>query len=82
MTQLAPIQQLVDKIHWKAKQKYSQFRCHLGGGHYIWKLNDQTRFVSCQGDAFSHVLYVCQGHEKTEMQWCHRWLEQIGRAHV
>ncbi len=69
------VQTLISKVHWKARQKYSQARCHLGGGHYVWALDEQTRFVACQGDAFSHVLYVCGGHEKTEMRWCRRWLE-------
>lgn len=75
MSQLSQVQHILGKVQWKAKQKYSQFRCQLGGGHYIWKLDNQTRFVSSQEDAFSHVLYVCQGHEKTEIDWCRRWLE-------
>lgn len=65
-----------DAIHWKARQKYSQFRSFLGCGYYVWKVQDGVNFVSRQGDAFSHVLYVCKGHEKTEMSWCTQWVEE------
>jgi FkbM family methyltransferase len=67
-------QQLLDAIIWKARQKYSQFRCYLGGGRYIWQVEKGIQFVSCQDDAFSHVLYVCRGHEKAEMNWCRQWI--------
>ena len=66
---------ILGAIRWKALQKYSQIRCNLGRGHYIWKLENGIHFVSRQGDAFSHVLYVCKGHEKVEMSWCRRWIE-------
>lgn len=84
MSQLSYTQNFLDKVQWKIKQKYSQLRCHTGKGYYIWRLDEKTRFVSCQEDAFSHVLYVCQGHEKTEMNWCRYWLElgQVGQSVV
>ena len=68
-------QSLINKFIWKGKQKYSQLRSHLGGGYFVWKLNDHVRFVSYKGDEFSHVLYVCRGHEKIELNWCKRWLQ-------
>jgi FkbM family methyltransferase len=79
MSQLSHAKSFLDKVQWKIKQKYSQLRCHTGKGYYIWKLDEKTRFVSRQEDAFSHVLYVCQGHEKNEMNWCRCWLE-LGQA--
>lgn len=69
---------LIDAIQWKLKQKYSQLRCHLGKGYYIWELEDNIRFISRKGNAFSHVLYVCKGHEKIEMKWCRSWIEVGG----
>ncbi|NEO44553.1 MAG: FkbM family methyltransferase, partial [Moorea sp. SIO4A3] len=66
---------LASALRWKARQKYSQIRCYLGGGYYIWQAEDGIKFVSRRGEAFSHVLYVCQGHEKIEMKWCRRWIE-------
>jgi FkbM family methyltransferase len=66
---------LFGSIRWKARQKYSQIRCYLGGGYYVWQVEEGTKFVSRRGDAFSHVLYVCQGHEKFEINWCRSWIE-------
>ncbi|MBD2093915.1 FkbM family methyltransferase [Trichocoleus sp. FACHB-591] len=68
-------QQFWGKIHWKARQKYSQIRCYLNNGYYVWTLPNQAKFVSRQEDAFSHVLYVCKGHEKVEMNWCQHWIK-------
>lgn len=68
-------QQFLNKVHWKSRQKYSQIRCYLNNGYYVWNLADQVKFVSRQGDAFSHVLYVCKGHEKVEMNWCQQWIK-------
>lgn len=61
-------------IRWKLRQKYSQFRSLIGGGRYLWQVEPGVRFVARSDDAFSHVLFVCGGHEITEMQWCRRWL--------
>jgi FkbM family methyltransferase len=61
-------------IQWKFRQKYSQFRSRLGGGHHFWSVEPGIRFVARSDDAFSHVLFVCGGHEVTEMQWSRRWL--------
>ncbi|MEQ8536742.1 MAG: FkbM family methyltransferase [Coleofasciculus sp. D1-CHI-01] len=69
---------LIDAIHWKIKQKYSQLRCYLGRGYYIWEIEDKIWFISRKGNAFSHVLYVCKGHEKIEMKWCRSWIEVGG----
>lgn len=65
---------LAKKIVWKGRQKYSQLRCQMGGGKFVWKLDDRVRFVSYADDPFSHVLFVCGGHEKVELSWCDRWL--------
>lgn len=72
----------LDAIRWKARQKYSQIRCYLGGGYHIWQVEDGIRFVSQQGDAFSHVLYVCKGHEKVETNWCCQWIKagEVGQS--
>lgn len=61
-------------VRWKLRQKYSQFRSRLGGGRYVWQVEPGIRFVARSDDAFSHVLFVCRGHEVAEMQWCRRWL--------
>lgn len=66
---------LTNKFIWKGRQKYSQLRSHLGGGHFVWELDENVRFVSYVGDEFSHILYVCRGHEKIELSWCKRWLQ-------
>jgi FkbM family methyltransferase len=66
---------LVEKIAWKGKQKYSQFRCRIGGGQFVWNVDKEVRFVSYTNDSFSHVLYVCKGHERVELDWCKRWLK-------
>lgn len=62
-------------IKWKIKQQYSILRCFLGGGFYIYKLDENTKFVSYSKDALSHVFYVCNGHEKIELNWCEQWLK-------
>lgn len=62
-------------IQWKIKQQYSILRCFLGGGFYIYKLDKNTKFVSYSKDALSHVFYVCNGHEKIELNWCEKWLK-------
>lgn len=62
-------------IKWKMKQQYSIFRCFLGGGFYIYELDKNTKFVSYSKDALSHVFYVCNGHEKIELNWCEQWLK-------
>lgn len=69
------MQKLINAVGWKMKQKYSQMRSRLGGGYYIWQLENGINFISRTGDAFSHVLYVCKGHEKVEMNWCRRWIK-------
>ena len=46
----------------------------MGGGRHFWRVEPGVRFVARSGDAFSHVLFVCGGHEIKEMQWCRRWL--------
>jgi FkbM family methyltransferase len=63
-----------EAIRWKFRQKYSQARSFLGGGYHIWRIQPGVRFVARKGDAFSHVLFVCRGHEVKEMEWCRRWL--------
>ena len=63
-----------EAIRWKLRQKYSEFRSFIGGGRYIWQIEPRIRFVARRGDAFSHVLFVCGGHETMEMQWCRQWL--------
>ena len=70
------IEALSKKIVWKGRQKYSQFRCWAGGGKFVWKIDRKVRFVSYLDDSFSHVLYVCRGHEKVEVNWCDRWLKR------
>lgn len=62
-------------IKWKMKQQYSIFRCFSGGGFYIYRLDKKTKFVSYSKDALSHVFYVCNGHEKIELNWCEQWLK-------
>lgn len=66
---------LAEKIVWKGRQKYSQIRCQIGGGKFVWKIDDKVRFVSYTNDPFSHVLFVCKGHERVELDWCDRWLK-------
>jgi FkbM family methyltransferase len=61
-------------IHWKLRQKYSQFRSLIGGGRFVWQVKPNVRFVARSDDTFSHVLFVCKGHEMTEMRWCCSWL--------
>src|SRR5438552_3522434 len=61
-------------IRWKLRQKYSQFRSLIGGGCYIWRVEPNIKFVARSDDAFSQVIFVCGGHERTELQWCRRWL--------
>ncbi len=61
-------------IRWKLRQKYSQLRSFISGGCHVWHVEPGIRFVARSGDAFSHVLFVCGGHEIHEMQWCRRWL--------
>ncbi|MCB9079355.1 MAG: FkbM family methyltransferase [Anaerolineaceae bacterium] len=68
------MKELIKAARWKTRQKYSQLRCRLGLGYNIWD-SGEFRFVARQDDAFSHVLFVGQGHEKVEMQWCRRWIE-------
>ena len=63
-----------ESIRWKLRQKYSQVRSLIGGGRYIWQVEPNIRFVARSDDAFSHVLFVCEGHEKVELQWCRQWL--------
>jgi FkbM family methyltransferase len=63
-----------EAIRWKARQKYSELRSLLGGGHYIWQVEPGIRFVARTCDAFSHVFFVAGGHEHLEMRWCRRWL--------
>ncbi|MBC7927994.1 MAG: FkbM family methyltransferase [Bryobacteraceae bacterium] len=63
-------------VRWKLRQKYSEFRSLIGGGRHVWEVEPGVRFVATSGDAFSHVLYVCGGHENTEMRWCTEWLTQ------
>lgn len=62
-------------VRWKLRQKYSQFRSLIGGGRFVWQVEPNIRFVARRNDAFSHVLFVCRGHETLELQWCRRWLE-------
>ncbi|PSR17670.1 FkbM family methyltransferase [filamentous cyanobacterium CCP3] len=66
---------LAKKIVWKSRQKYSQFRCQIGGGKFVWRIDEKVRFISYTNDSFSHVLFVCGGHERTELSWCDRWLK-------
>jgi FkbM family methyltransferase len=61
-------------IRWKLRQKYSQLRSLVGGGRFIWQVEPNIRFVARSDDRFSHVLFVCKGHEMTELRWCRRWL--------
>jgi FkbM family methyltransferase len=61
-------------IRWQFRQKYSQFRSRLGGGHFFWRVEPGICFVARSGDAFSHLLFVSGGHEIKEMKWCRRWL--------
>jgi len=75
MTDKKILKIVIEKVIWKGKQKYSQIRCQLGGGQFIWNLDDHVNFVSYKDDLFSHVLYVCRGHEKIEIDWCERWLK-------
>ncbi|MFM6223187.1 MAG: FkbM family methyltransferase [Dolichospermum sp.] len=69
-------------IKWKIKQQYSIFRCSVGGGFYIYKLDKNTKFVSYSKDALSHVFYVCNGHEKIELNWCENWLKSTNQNQV
>jgi FkbM family methyltransferase len=66
---------LLSKIIWKLKQLYSKTRCYLGNGYYVYDLDNETKFISLQEDDFSHVIYVCKGHEKLEIDWCCRWIK-------
>ncbi|WP_017300727.1 FkbM family methyltransferase [Nodosilinea nodulosa] len=75
MASKSKISVLAEKIAWKGRQKYSQFRCRMGGGKFVWKVDEKVQFVSYVGDPFSHVLFVCKGHEKVELNWCDRWLK-------
>jgi FkbM family methyltransferase len=61
-------------VCWKLRQKYSQFRSFIGGGHHLWLVEPGVWFIARSDDAFSHVLFVCGGHEIVEMHWCRRWL--------
>ena len=61
-------------VRWKLRQKYSQLRSLVGGGRFVWQVEPNIRFVARRDDAFSHVLFVCKGHEMTELRWCRRWL--------
>ncbi len=63
-------------LTYQARYKYSQLRSFLGKGYYIWTVQDGIQFVSRSHNTFSHILYVCKGHEKFEMNWCVRWLQE------
>lgn len=65
------------KVDWKLKQLYSKARCYLGNGYYIYDLDKKTKFISLKEDDFSHVLYVCKGHEKLEIDWCCQWIKAV-----
>jgi FkbM family methyltransferase len=68
------IKTFFSKINWKIKQLYSKSRCYLGNGYHVYDLDNETKFLSLKEDEFSHVLYVCKGYEKTEIEWCCKWL--------
>lgn len=63
------------KIIWKLKQLHSKTKCYFGNGYYVYNLDNETKFISLQEDDFSHVIYICKGHEKTEIDWCCRWIK-------
>ena len=74
MLEIFKLDLLINKINWKSKQIYSKTRAFIGGGQYVYKLDENTKFLSLTEDEFSHVIYVCNGHEKIEMDWCCSWI--------
>ncbi len=80
MFQFQSLNSLIKKFHWKSikwkgKQLYSKLRAFLGGGKYVYDLDKNTKFISRTEDEFSHVIFVCNGHEKKEMEWCCQWIK-------
>ncbi len=76
MPALQFIRNLPAALRWKGRQLYSQSRCWLGGGEFIWTVSDDIQFVASSDQPFSHVVFVCRGHEVVEMNWCRQWLRR------
>ncbi len=56
--------------HWKARQLFVRIMASLLPSGWVYRLRNGIKFVALIDDNFSQLIFVCRGHEKTEMNWC------------
>ena len=60
---------------WKLNQLWLKTQCHLRFRKYMaYQLCSGVKFVAHLDDVNSHDIYIKKSYERTELEWCAKWL--------
>ena len=62
-------------LRYRFKLYLSILKCSISGGSFVYSITPKVKFVCTQQDSFSKVIYISNGHEKLEMEWCRVFLK-------
>lgn len=71
------VSSLIGLIRYRTKLYYAEVKSGIQGGSFIYNVKDNIKFVCSKDDSFSKVLFISNGHEKLEMEWCKQWLNTV-----
>jgi FkbM family methyltransferase len=62
-------------LRYRFKLYYAEIKTRLNGGSFIYFVKDRIKFVCNKNDFFSKIIFISNGHEKLEMDWCNQWIK-------
>ena len=66
---------LMPPLVWKLNQLWLKTQCHLRFRKYMaYQLCSGVKFVAHLDDVNSHDIYIKKSYERTELEWCAKWL--------
>ena len=66
---------LMPPLVWKLRQLWVKVQCYLRFRKYMpYQLCSGVKFVAHLDDVNSHDIYIKKSYERTELEWCTKWL--------